>query len=72
MKLTPHLLIDGKCKQAMEFYHSALGGALTLTTVGDNQTQLTLTHTGFADVEHHRSHEEGWIGCLDKLATALS
>lgn len=32
-KLTPYLLFDGKCREAMEFYRSCLGGELTLTAV---------------------------------------
>lgn len=36
MKLTPYLLFDGKCREAMEFYHSCLGGKLTLTAVKDS------------------------------------
>lgn len=36
MKLTPYLLFDGDCQDAMRFYRSALGGELTLTTVGDS------------------------------------
>jgi PhnB protein len=35
-KLMPYLLFDGKCKEAMEFYHSCLGGELTLTKVKDS------------------------------------
>ncbi len=34
-KLMPYLLFDGKCKEAMEFYQSCLGGELTLTKVKD-------------------------------------
>jgi PhnB protein len=33
--LTPYLFFDGKCRQAMEFYSSCLGGELTITTVKD-------------------------------------
>lgn len=36
MKLTPHLLFDGKCREAMEFYRTCLGGKLTLTAVKDS------------------------------------
>jgi PhnB protein len=36
MKLTPYLLFDGNCAQAMAFYHSCLGGELSVTTVGDS------------------------------------
>jgi PhnB protein len=32
---TPFLLFDGNCAEAMTFYHTALGGELTLTKVGD-------------------------------------
>ena len=35
LNLTPFLLFDGNCAQAMEFYHSCLGGELSLTRVGE-------------------------------------
>jgi PhnB protein len=34
--LTPYLLFDGTCKQAMEFYESCFGGELTVTKVKDS------------------------------------
>jgi PhnB protein len=34
--LTPYLLFDGTCQQAMEFYHSCFSGELTLTKVKDS------------------------------------
>src|SRR5712664_1941469 len=34
--LTPYLLFDGKCQQAMEFYNSCSGGELTATKVEDS------------------------------------
>jgi PhnB protein len=34
--LTPYLLFDGKCQQAMEFYKSCFGGELTATKVEDS------------------------------------
>lgn len=34
--LTPYLLFDGKCQQAMEFYMSCFGGELTATKVKDS------------------------------------
>lgn len=34
--LTPYLLFDGNCHQAMEFYKSCFGGALALTKVKDS------------------------------------
>lgn len=34
--LTPYLLFDGKCREAMQFYQSCLGGQLSLTRVKDS------------------------------------
>ncbi len=34
--LTPYLLFNGKCQQAMEFYKSKFGGELTMTKVKDS------------------------------------
>jgi PhnB protein len=34
--LTPYLLFDGNCQQAMEFYRSCVGGELTLMKVKDS------------------------------------
>jgi len=35
MKLTPFLLFDGNCDEAMAFYQTCLGGELTITKLGD-------------------------------------
>ncbi len=35
LNLTPYLLFDGNCAQAMRFYQSCLGGELVLTKVSD-------------------------------------
>jgi len=35
IKLTPFLLFDGNCAEAMTFYQKCLGGKLTLTKLGD-------------------------------------
>lgn len=43
-----------------------------LKPIGDDQTELTLTHTGFVDTEQHNSHKEGWIACMDKLEAAVA
>jgi len=34
--LTPYLLFDGSCREAMEFYHAVFGGELTLTRVSES------------------------------------
>jgi PhnB protein len=36
LTLTPYLLFDGTCRQAMQFYQSCLGGELTVMTVKDS------------------------------------
>jgi len=35
LRCTPFLLFDGKCAEAMTFYHACLGGELTLTKLGE-------------------------------------
>jgi PhnB protein len=35
IKLTPFLLFDGNCAEAMAFYRTCIGGELTLTKVGE-------------------------------------
>lgn len=35
LRLTPFLLFDGNCAEAMEFYQTCFGGTLTLTRLGD-------------------------------------
>ena len=44
---------------------------IDLEAVGDDETELTLTHTGFAQKDVRDHHEQGWNGCLDKLPPAL-
>ncbi len=35
-QIVPYLFFDGKCKEAMEFYHGILGGDLSIQTVGES------------------------------------
>ena len=35
LRLTPFLLFDGKCAEAMEFYHACFGGYLSLTPLSE-------------------------------------
>ena len=42
-----------------------------LRAVGENLTELTLTHEGFPDRETRDAHDKGWVGCLVKLPAAL-
>ncbi len=45
--------------------------AIELRKIDDDETELTLTHTGFAEAGVRDHHEEGWNGCLDKLPSVL-
>jgi len=36
-----YLLLDGRCKEAMEFYSSCFGGDLVMTTVGESPMKAT-------------------------------
>ncbi len=40
--LTPYLLFDGNCREAMEFYHSCLGGELKLISVKDSPAKAQM------------------------------
>jgi len=57
LHLTPFVLFDGNCAEAMQFYHSCLGGDLVLTRLGD-----TPMKTHFPAEQHHKityAHLEG-------------
>ena len=41
-KLTPYLLFDGKCGEAMEFYKSVFGGDLRVTRVKDSPVKAQM------------------------------
>jgi len=47
LNLTPFLLFDGNCADAMAFYHSCLGGELTVTRLGDTPMKADIPP------EHH-------------------
>jgi PhnB protein len=49
LRLTPFLLFDGNCAEAMAFYQACLGGELTLTKLGD-----TPMKGGFPPEQHQR------------------
>lgn len=41
---------------------------ITLRAMSDSETELTLTHEGFPDADMRKRHNEGWDGCLARLA----
>ena len=45
--------------------------SVELRAVGEDRTELTLTHEGFPDKKTRDAHDEGWVGCLVKLPGAL-
>ena len=49
LRLTPFLLFDGNCADAMGFYHACFGGHLLLTRLGDTP----MKHQFPAD-QHHK------------------
>lgn len=46
IKLNPYLNFNGKAKEAMEFYQSALGGQLTMTTFKDGGMPVDPSEAG--------------------------
>lgn len=49
VNLTPFLLFDGRCADAMRFYHSCFGGDLTLTPLSE-----TPMAAQFPPEQHHK------------------
>jgi PhnB protein len=49
LRLTPFLLFDGKCSEAMEFYQTCFGGSLTLTRLSDTPMKAQ-----FPPEQHHK------------------
>jgi len=47
-KLTPFLIFEGNCAEAMSFYHSCLGGHLSLTKIIDTPMKA------YAPAEHQQ------------------
>ena len=44
---------------------------IELVATGTDQTELILTHEGFAEIETRDKHEEGWDGCFVKLEASV-
>ncbi|GAA0363834.1 hypothetical protein GCM10009092_30260 [Bowmanella denitrificans] len=42
--------------------------SLDFAEINQHTSELTLTHSGFADQEMADDHQVGWIGCLEKLS----
>jgi len=49
LRLTPFLLFDGNCAEAMEFYRSCFDGELTITRLAD-----TPMRDHFPPAQHHK------------------
>ena len=52
--LTPYLLFDGHCREAMEFYSSCFGGELTVTKVKDSPVKDRMPTVQHEKVLHAR------------------
>lgn len=52
MNLTPLLLFDGNCAEAMTFYQSCLGGELAITKVADTPMQNQMPPEQHQKVAH--------------------
>jgi PhnB protein len=57
MNVTPFLLFDGNCAEAMEFYKACLGGDLELTKLGDTpmKEQMPVEKHGRITYAHLKS-----------------
>jgi PhnB protein len=54
MNLTPFLLFDRNCAEAMAFYQFCLGGELTITKVGDTPMKGQMPPAHYNKVAHAR------------------
>ena len=54
LNLTPFLLFDGNCAEAMAFYQSVLGGELTITKVSDTPMKHAMPAEKHNRVAHAR------------------
>jgi uncharacterized protein YndB with AHSA1/START domain len=68
-----YLEIDAPRRLVMAFWWSDAPHVRSRVTVSidpvDDGARLTVLHEGFADTVSRDSHEVGWAGALDKLAT---
>ncbi|HVZ82342.1 MAG TPA: VOC family protein [Terracidiphilus sp.] len=49
LRLTPFLLFDGNCAEAMEFYSACFGGDLTMVRLADTPMKAQ-----FPETQHHK------------------
>ena len=52
--LTPYLLFDGTCREAMDFYRSCLGGELVITAVKDSPAKHNMPAFQYGKTLHAR------------------
>ena len=68
LKITPFLLFDGTCAEAMAFYQSCLGGDLTLTKAADTSMREQLSPEQHQKVVHaHLKHHAVELTASDWL-----
>lgn len=65
MNLTPFLLFDGNCAEAMAFYQSCLGGELAITKMGDTPMKRQMP----AELHNKVAHAHLKSGILEFSAT---
>jgi uncharacterized protein YndB with AHSA1/START domain len=46
--------------------------SIDFVAISDSETEMTLTHEGFPENKMRDSHNEGWEGCLSRLAAAAA
>lgn len=68
------IILNEKLVFTWKWAHEELMTRVTveLRAVGTGKTEITLTHSGFADAAMRSSHEEGWTGCFSKLESTVA
>jgi PhnB protein len=65
INLTPFLLFDGNCAEAMRFYQSCLGGELSLVKIGDTPMKAQVP----AEQQHKVANAHLKSGTIEFTAT---
>src|SRR5258706_9698414 len=60
-QLNPYLHFDGNCNEAMTFYKDALGGKLTLQTVGESQMAAGMPKEAHNQILHSVLEKDGFV-----------
>jgi PhnB protein len=60
-QISPYVGFNGKCREAMTFYHECLGGELTLQTVGETPFAAQCPESMHQQIMHSTLQKDGQL-----------